>query len=172
MLIIIVLSSTSSSRLNIVKMLFMCIIFPGMVPNTGWPIRSSWWEKFKNSNSCNLIRIYYVSAICLFLSLLLYCWCGHCNGKLEKVTINYRLGPLGFLTLGMEEAPGNAGLWDQVWFHKDFPPPPKKQTKSPTLNQRAALEWVQDNIAAFGGDPGRVSLLKDVTRKTRTQSVL
>jgi len=52
------------------------------------------------------------------------------------VTVNYRVGPSGFLTLGMEEAPGNAGLWDQA----------------------AALQWVQDNIAAFGGDPGRVTL--------------
>jgi len=60
-------------------------------------------------------------------------WMTH---KIILVTINYRLGPLGFLTLGMEEAPGNAGLWDQ----------------------RAALEWVQENIAAFGGDPGRVTL--------------
>ena len=29
------------------------------------------------------------------------------------VTANYRVGPFGFLTLGTEEAPGNAGLWDQ-----------------------------------------------------------
>ena len=48
--------------------------------------------------------------------------------------LNGRVGPSGFLTLGMEEAPGNAGLWDQS----------------------AALQWVQDNIAAFGGDAGRV----------------
>ena len=48
--------------------------------------------------------------------------------------LNARVGPSGFLTLGMEEAPGNAGLWDQS----------------------AALQWVQDNIAAFGGDAGRV----------------
>lgn len=53
------------------------------------------------------------------------------------VTLNYRLGRLGFLAhpaLGSESA--NAGLLDQV----------------------AALEWVQDNIADFGGDPDRVTV--------------
>jgi para-nitrobenzyl esterase len=53
------------------------------------------------------------------------------------VTINYRLGALGFLHLG-DELPGsgNCGLLDQV----------------------AALEWVRDNIAGFGGDPGNVTV--------------
>lgn len=50
------------------------------------------------------------------------------------VTINYRLGAEGFLHLGDGEA--NLGLLDQL----------------------AALRWVQDNIAAFGGDPSRVTL--------------
>jgi para-nitrobenzyl esterase len=57
------------------------------------------------------------------------------------VTLNYRLGALGFLyladVLGEEYAgSGNAGI----------------------LDQRAALEWVRDNIAAFGGDPGNVTI--------------
>ena len=52
------------------------------------------------------------------------------------VTFNYRLGALGFLCLGMKEAPGNSGLKDQV----------------------AALRWVKKNIAAFGGDPDNVTL--------------
>ncbi|KAJ2944718.1 hypothetical protein O0L34_g4076 [Tuta absoluta] len=52
------------------------------------------------------------------------------------VTVNYRLGALGFLCLGIPEAPGNAGLKDQI----------------------AALYWVQQNIASFGGNPGDVTV--------------
>jgi len=52
------------------------------------------------------------------------------------VTINYRLSTLGFLSLGTEEVPGNMGMLDQV----------------------AALQWVQDNIASLGGDPTKVTI--------------
>ncbi|MHB8600768.1 MAG: carboxylesterase/lipase family protein [Ktedonobacteraceae bacterium] len=50
------------------------------------------------------------------------------------VTINYRLGVDGFLYLGDGQV--NLGLLDQI----------------------AALQWVQENIAAFGGDPGNVTI--------------
>ncbi|CAH0598145.1 unnamed protein product [Chrysodeixis includens] len=52
------------------------------------------------------------------------------------VTINYRLGSLGFLSTGDKYAPGNNGFKDQVM----------------------ALRWVQRNIAAFGGDPSLVTI--------------
>jgi carboxylesterase type B len=52
------------------------------------------------------------------------------------VTINYRLGALGFLSTGDAAIPGNNGLKDQVM----------------------ALRWVQQNIAQFGGDPGNVTI--------------
>jgi para-nitrobenzyl esterase len=50
------------------------------------------------------------------------------------VTVNYRMGPLGFLAYAGTS--GNQGIEDQ----------------------RAALKWVQTNIAAFGGDPQNVTL--------------
>ncbi|XP_050352624.1 esterase FE4-like [Nymphalis io] len=53
------------------------------------------------------------------------------------VSINYRLSIFGFLCLGVPEAPGNAGLKDVIH----------------------ALKWIQSNIAAFGGDPSKVTLL-------------
>lgn len=58
------------------------------------------------------------------------------------VTINYRLGPLGYLAHpeltgeSPQHASGNYGVLDQI----------------------AALQWVRKNIAAFGGDPKRVTI--------------
>ncbi|CAK1585711.1 unnamed protein product [Parnassius mnemosyne] len=52
------------------------------------------------------------------------------------VTINYRLGIVGFLCLDTEDVPGNAGVKDQV----------------------AALRWVKKNIISFGGDPNNVTI--------------
>ncbi|MFG3025320.1 carboxylesterase/lipase family protein [Streptomyces sp. NPDC048254] len=56
------------------------------------------------------------------------------DGDLVVVTLNYRLGIEGFAHI--DGAPANRGLLDQV----------------------AALEWVRENIAAFGGDPGQVTV--------------
>ncbi len=57
------------------------------------------------------------------------------------VTLNYRLGPMGFVCLPQlqEEAghTGNYGLYDQM----------------------TAIKWVKDNIAAFGGDPDAITIM-------------
>ncbi len=62
------------------------------------------------------------------------------RGDLVVVSVNYRLGALGFMHLGAIGARGapaaNPGLLDQI----------------------AALTWVQENIAAFGGDPDHVTV--------------
>ena len=57
------------------------------------------------------------------------------------VTINYRLGPLGFLKLdevtnGLIPATGNEGL----------------------LDQRLAIQWIKENIEAFGGNPENITI--------------
>jgi para-nitrobenzyl esterase len=63
------------------------------------------------------------------------------RGDVVLVTVNYRLGPLGFLNLkqvtgGKIPASGNEGLLDQA----------------------AAVRWVCENIAAFGGDPENITV--------------
>lgn len=76
--------------------------------------------------------------------------CGHekhfsgeelCKRGLVVVTINYRLGPLGFCSLPElaeeETYTGNYGLYDQL----------------------CALRWVRDNIEAFGGNKGKITIM-------------
>ncbi|GAA4664387.1 carboxylesterase/lipase family protein [Gordonia humi] len=71
------------------------------------------------------------------------------------VTVNYRVGPLGFLDLSDYSTPErrfdtNAGLRDMV----------------------AGLEWVHRNIAAFGGDPDRVTVFGESAGGTASLTLL
>ncbi len=90
---------------------------------------------------------------------------GSYNGKVlaEKynvivVTFNYRLGPLGWFThpalrqegTTAEDGSGNYGTLDII----------------------ALLEWVRDNISAFGGDPGNVLIFGESSGGLHTMSML
>lgn len=63
------------------------------------------------------------------------------SGDVVVVTVNYRLGVLGWLAHPDLRDPDTGHLAN--WGHQD---------------QIAALRWVRENISAFGGDPGRVTL--------------
>ncbi|KHJ95927.1 hypothetical protein OESDEN_04119 [Oesophagostomum dentatum] len=64
--------------------------------------------------------------------------CEHlCTKDVVVVTVQYRLGYLGFFSTGDEVCPGNFALWDQT----------------------LALKWVQENIAFFNGNPQNVTVM-------------
>lgn len=58
------------------------------------------------------------------------------ENRVILVTTNYRLGVLGFLSLGQPEYSGNMGLKDQ----------------------QMALKWVHENIDQFGGDNSSITV--------------
>uniref|UniRef100_A0A8C5BUU4 Carboxylic ester hydrolase n=1 Tax=Gadus morhua TaxID=8049 RepID=A0A8C5BUU4_GADMO len=58
------------------------------------------------------------------------------RGGVIVVSVNYRVGSLGFLSTGDARMPGNYGLWDQ----------------------HAAISWVKRNIEAFGGNPDNITI--------------
>ncbi|MFE3186504.1 carboxylesterase/lipase family protein [Streptomyces violascens] len=62
------------------------------------------------------------------------------DGDMVVVSLNYRIGPLGYLSFGAEGGSGGepANLW--------------------LTDQLAALRWVRDNVAHFGGDPDRITV--------------
>ncbi|KAM9391408.1 bile salt-activated lipase-like [Pholidichthys leucotaenia] len=58
------------------------------------------------------------------------------RGGVIIITVNYRVGTLGFLSTGDSRLPGNYGLWDQ----------------------HAAISWIRRNIMAFGGHPDNITV--------------
>lgn len=77
------------------------------------------------------------------------------NGDVVVVTINYRLGPLGFMYFKTTGAANNGfennlGIRDQL----------------------AALNWVKENIAAFGGDPEQVTIFGESAGGTSVETLL
>ena len=114
-------------------------------------------EKYEYSEDCLFLNIFTPEQIEGKLPVLIYIHGGSFTGGCghEKhfdfpiwpkkgvigVTLNYRLGPLGFAVLPelQEEAgcTGNYGLYDQL----------------------TAIAWIKRNIAAFGGDPDNITIM-------------
>lgn len=79
-------------------------------------------------------------------------------GQVIVVAVQYRLGPLGWF----RHASLREGLTDPLEQSGNFG----------TLDQIAALEWVRDNIAAFGGDPGNVTVFGESAGAQDTLALL
>lgn len=91
------------------------------------------------SNNLSYPVLFYIHGGSFSVGSARYDWLGPellLDKDLVLVTVNYRLGALGFLSTGDGSIPANNGLKDQV----------------------LALRWVQDNIARFGGDPRKVKI--------------
>ena len=73
------------------------------------------------------------------------------------VTINYRLGPLGWFR--------HAAL-------REGATPAEQSGNFGTLDLVRALEWVRDDIAAFGGDPGNVTIFGESAGGTNVYTLL
>lgn len=59
------------------------------------------------------------------------------RGDVVVVTVNYRIGVMGFFSAFVPDADGNMGLYDQTM----------------------ALNWIKENAASFGGDPDHIVLM-------------
>lgn len=66
------------------------------------------------------------------------------NYDVVVVSINYRMGILGSLNLGIDSAPGNAGLYDCI----------------------TALRWIQKYIHIFGGDKDKVTVSRPLNQES------
>ncbi|KAJ8733884.1 hypothetical protein PYW07_014435 [Mythimna separata] len=120
-------------------------------PQPNFPDLDTWPKTLSRQENCLIANVYVPNTKEKNLSVVVYVHGGAFilgYGEMFKytkfmetkdiiiVTFNYRLGVHGFLCLGTEDAPGNAGMKDQV----------------------ALLRWVQKNIASFGGNPNDVTL--------------
>lgn len=79
-----------------------------------------------------------------------------CRNGVILVTINYRLGAFGFLChpwLSAEDPRGSSGNYA-------------------ILDQIAALQWVRENISAFGGDPDRITVFGQSAGSMSVQTLL
>ncbi|KAJ0182978.1 hypothetical protein K1T71_000954 [Dendrolimus kikuchii] len=109
-------------------------------------------KSFTGDENCLFLNVYTTNLDGAFLPVMIYIHGGGfrfgsgnsnfygADFLVEKdvviVTLNYRCGALGFLSLNTSEVPGNAGIKDII----------------------QAIRWVKENIQNFGGNPGNVTV--------------
>ncbi|XP_035215917.1 acetylcholinesterase-1-like isoform X2 [Stegodyphus dumicola] len=98
------------------------------------------WTPFETNTSNPKAVLYWMYGGGFFLgSIRMDLYKGHlvsALGDIIVVTVNYRLGSFGFLFSNTDDAPGNVGIWDIL----------------------TGLQWVNENIEAFGGDVSRITI--------------
>ena len=95
-----------------------------------------WFSSTLEYTDKNHMKFYYHWIFCIFLCIFFDSHTGALLAKREEIAVvivNSRLGALGYLYDG--PGTGNMGLWDNI----------------------LALQYIQDNIAAYGGDPNKVT---------------
>jgi para-nitrobenzyl esterase len=115
------------------------ILLEREVPGEGWLNLNVWtpehaWDSERADGLPVMVWIHGGAFANGNSSLPVYDGTAFARDGVVLVSVNYRLGVDGFAYL--PDAPANRGLLDQI----------------------AALEWVRDNIAAFGGDPDNVTI--------------
>ncbi len=80
------------------------------------------------------------------------------NGRVVVISVNYRLGPLGW--------------FHHPALHSPNASPEDRSGNYGTLDLIQALSWVQDNIENFGGDPNRVTIFGESAGGTNVYSLL
>ncbi|XP_078602874.1 fatty acyl-CoA hydrolase precursor, medium chain-like [Branchiostoma floridae x Branchiostoma japonicum] len=131
----------------------ICVQSPGAQPPPPYPIHREFAPRTNSTSEDCLSLNVYTPNVSVTANLPVMVWV-HGGGMVAgtssqypaeiptslnnvvMVTINYRLGTLGFLPTRDDDAPGNFGLLDVM----------------------KALQWVQANIRNFGGDPDRVTI--------------